>query len=375
MFDSDELSVSYTSAGTISFRVVPSGLGTDSPLVWFSGSGVATPVWLHTDNQGSIVAQSSATGAASPATPYGYDPYGVPDTTNGFGGPPLKYTGQMSLPSVSLYDYKARDYDPNLGRFLQTDPSGSAGGINLYSYANDGPLNGVDPFGLTSLDQILTDGGGPPEWDPQEPGGFAELGGADGGGGGSGGSRQVCNDYNTDGGGLTLIVQPCQWESDGFGGGTEIDDGLNGGGGGGGGNSGPVQTAICSMTASQAEHALHQVQAHDLAEAAKDFAADLNPFSAYSNLFMSIFRPKTRAAAVGGVIQDQIAGKNEKLVAATLAVELPEKAAGGAAYFGGLPNSLLMALLKNSSAAAEELEQQIYAQKLNTPNPSCPVHP
>jgi RHS repeat-associated protein len=147
LFDGDELSTSYTSAGAINFRVVPSGLGVDSPLVWFSGSGVTSPTWLHTDALGSVVAQSDSSGDASPATPYGYDPYGAPDTTNGFGGPPLKYTGQMSLSSLNLYDYKARDYDPNLGRFLQTDPAGYASDVNPYAYAANDPLSVVDSSG------------------------------------------------------------------------------------------------------------------------------------------------------------------------------------------------------------------------------------
>jgi len=145
LFDGDELSTTYDSALAISFRIVPSGLGADSPLLWFSGSGVTAPVWLHADAQGSIVAQSDATGAQNPAYSIGYDPYGVPYN---FTGAPLRYTGQMSLPSLSLYDYKARMYDPNMGRFLQVDPSGFAGGINLYAYVGNGPLNFIDPSGL-----------------------------------------------------------------------------------------------------------------------------------------------------------------------------------------------------------------------------------
>jgi len=40
-----------------------------------------------------------------------------------------------------------RDYDPAIGRYIQSDPIGLAGGINTYIYAYD-PLTQVDPFGL-----------------------------------------------------------------------------------------------------------------------------------------------------------------------------------------------------------------------------------
>lgn len=41
-----------------------------------------------------------------------------------------------------------RHYSPDLGRFLQPDPAGIAGGINLYAYSNNNPLRFFDPWGL-----------------------------------------------------------------------------------------------------------------------------------------------------------------------------------------------------------------------------------
>ncbi|WP_252403266.1 RHS repeat-associated core domain-containing protein, partial [Escherichia coli] len=40
-----------------------------------------------------------------------------------------------------------RYYDPDVGRFMVTDPIGLAGGINLYQYAPN-PLSWIDPLGL-----------------------------------------------------------------------------------------------------------------------------------------------------------------------------------------------------------------------------------
>jgi uncharacterized protein RhaS with RHS repeats len=43
--------------------------------------------------------------------------------------------------------YRARYYNPAIGRFLSEDPLGFAGGINLYAYAGDSPTNFSDPTG------------------------------------------------------------------------------------------------------------------------------------------------------------------------------------------------------------------------------------
>jgi RHS repeat-associated protein len=48
----------------------------------------------------------------------------------------------------SLYYYRARYYDPNIGRFLNEDPSDFDGGINFYTYVGNDPANWLDPFGL-----------------------------------------------------------------------------------------------------------------------------------------------------------------------------------------------------------------------------------
>lgn len=60
-----------------------------------------------------------------------YDAYGVPagGAVNGRFG----YTGQMWIPELALYHYKARVYHPTFGRFLQTDPIRYGDGMNLYA--------------------------------------------------------------------------------------------------------------------------------------------------------------------------------------------------------------------------------------------------
>ncbi len=60
----------------------------------------------------------------------------------------LKLAGQQYDQETGLYYMRARYYDPALGRFLSEDPIGIAGGLNLYAYAGNDPVNQWDPTGM-----------------------------------------------------------------------------------------------------------------------------------------------------------------------------------------------------------------------------------
>ena len=61
------------------------------------------------------------------------------------------FTGRRFDIETGLYYYRARYYNPHIGRFMQTDPVGYNVGTNLYAYCGNNPLGRVDPFGLASI--------------------------------------------------------------------------------------------------------------------------------------------------------------------------------------------------------------------------------
>jgi RHS repeat-associated protein len=149
LYDGDALIGEYNLAGTMTDRYVHgSNAGADDPLVWY---GNGTIYWLHSDHQGSITAIANIDGNLLWLN--AYDEYGIPRAGN---QGRFQYTGQAWIGELGMYHYKARVYSPTLGRFLQTDPIGYTGGINLYGYVGDDPVNHTDTGGLTPGDPYRT---------------------------------------------------------------------------------------------------------------------------------------------------------------------------------------------------------------------------
>ncbi len=63
----------------------------------------------------------------------------------------LRFSGQYYDDESSLHHNYMRDYDPELGRYIQSDPIGLEGGLNTYVYVYNNPIKYIDPTGEYGL--------------------------------------------------------------------------------------------------------------------------------------------------------------------------------------------------------------------------------
>ncbi|UMZ10637.1 RHS repeat protein [Pseudomonas sp. MPFS] len=129
-------------------------------------------VYLHFDHLNTLRLASTNQGIV---WSWGSDAYGAAPPNEDVAGTgtathiPLRFPGQLYDAQTQLsYNYY-RDYDANLGRYVQRDPIGLRGGLNTYIYAESNPLRYLDAYGLNSNGSIFVYGPG---------GGGAAVGGA-----------------------------------------------------------------------------------------------------------------------------------------------------------------------------------------------------
>jgi RHS repeat-associated protein len=123
------------------------------------------------DGLGSVVALTDTNQAIT--TEYDYQPFGVTTNTGAANKNTFKFTGRED-DGTGLYYYRARYYQPVLGRFVGEDPLELlSGDINYFAYAANSPLSMTDPSGEDSVSVTFAAGwwGGTVTWTQNSLGG------------------------------------------------------------------------------------------------------------------------------------------------------------------------------------------------------------
>src|SRR6202171_5117942 len=144
-YDGDNLIEETNSSGAVVARYAEPK-NTDEPLAMLRSGATS---YYHADGLGSVTSLSSPAGSI--ANTYTYDSFGKLTASTGSLVNSSRYTARESDIETGLYYYRARYYDPAIGRFLSEDPIGFNGGENFYAYTRNNPVDLKDPFGLYIL--------------------------------------------------------------------------------------------------------------------------------------------------------------------------------------------------------------------------------
>ena len=103
------------------------------------------------DHLGSVRLVTDAAGAV--ANRYDYDAFGNLEATSyETVANPFGFTARERDAESGLMFYRARYYDPKIGRFISQDPIGcAANDLNLYRYVFNGPITQSDPSGKLTM--------------------------------------------------------------------------------------------------------------------------------------------------------------------------------------------------------------------------------
>jgi RHS repeat-associated protein len=150
--DGGHLVGEYDNAGTLIEETVWFGNAPVATLRPNGGTGVSL-YYVHSDHL-STPRRISRPSDNVIVWRWDSDPFGTtvanedPDGDSNLLVSNLTFPGQYFDTETGLHYNYFRDYDPQVGRYLQSDPIGLGGGVNTYGYVSGNPLNMLDPTGL-----------------------------------------------------------------------------------------------------------------------------------------------------------------------------------------------------------------------------------
>jgi RHS repeat-associated protein len=155
IYDGDNILYEYDGTDQLARRITHYPGSIDTPIAYNTNTSA---YFYFNDALGSVNYITGQDGTT--VAEYSYDSFGSPTKTRlGSMPQPYSYTGREYDSETGLYYYRARYYDPKIGRFIQRDPIGFAGGdVNLYGYVQNNPVNWRDPSGKSGIPGAIIGG-------------------------------------------------------------------------------------------------------------------------------------------------------------------------------------------------------------------------
>lgn len=146
--DGDQLWAELDQSGQVIAHYL-SGAEVDEWIARYRSNGETN--WYLSDRLGTV--QQIANQLGNLINELDYSSFGqILNQTNPSVGNRFAFTGREYDAETGLYYYRARYYDPDLGRFISQDPIGFGGlDYNLYRYVTNNPVNATDPSGLIAV--------------------------------------------------------------------------------------------------------------------------------------------------------------------------------------------------------------------------------
>jgi len=150
IYDNEDILLELDGSNNITARYTH-GPGIDEPLV-MEKSGVSS--FYHADGLGSITELSDSTSTVVQS--YAYSSFGkIESQFDPAFIQPYTFTAREFDPETGLYFYRARAYDPLIGRFLQEDPIRFLASNNFYPYVANDPIRFRDPSGQLAIGAVV----------------------------------------------------------------------------------------------------------------------------------------------------------------------------------------------------------------------------